>query len=67
MSKCGYCGFEGNFGEHLVLRCKATLTDETKERINKWLAKEKDLADITDIKEAESIMNEIKERYDGIL
>ena len=59
MSKCGYCGESMDY--HMVLKCKVTLTDEIKERINEWLVKEKDL------KEAASIMHEIKERYDGIL
>ena len=61
MSKCGMCGEDFGSGSHMVMECKVTLTDEIKERINEWLVKEKDL------KEAASIMHEIKERYDGIL
>jgi len=55
------CGEDFGSGSHMVMECKVTLTDEIKERINEWLVKEKDL------KEAASIMHEIKERYDGIL
>jgi len=61
MSKCGLCGEDFGSKSHMVIECRVTITDEIKERINEWLVKEKDL------KEAASIMHEIKERYDGTI
>jgi len=61
MSKCGLCGEDFGSRSHMVIECRVTLTDEIKERINEWLVKEKDL------KEAASIMHEIKESNNGIL
>ena len=59
MSKCGLCGFEGNFAGHMVLECKATINDELDTRIKEWLDKENDL------NEAASILAEITRRYNN--
>ena len=34
MSKCGLCGVDFGSESHMVLKCKATITDELKDRIN---------------------------------
>ena len=57
MSKCGYCGYEGDY--HMVLECKATLNEELDTRIKEWLEKE------NDITEAASILSEITRRYNN--
>ena len=59
MSKCGMCGVDFGSGSHMVMVCKATLTDELDDRIREWLVKEKDL------NEAASILAEITRRYNN--
>ena len=59
MSKCGMCGVDFGSGSHMVLSCKATITDELDDRIREWLVKEKDL------NEAASILAEITRRYNN--
>ena len=57
MSKCGYCGYEGDY--HMVLECTSTITEELDTRIKEWLEKENDL------NEAASILAEITRRYNN--
>ena len=59
MSKCGLCGEDFGSKSHMVIECKATLTDELDDRIKEWLVKEKDL------NEAASILAEITRRYNN--
>ena len=41
MSKCGYCGFEGNIGEHTILECRAkSIPKNLYERMCAWMANE---------------------------
>ena len=41
MSKCGYCGFEGNIGEHTVLECRTkSIPKVLYERMCAWMANE---------------------------
>jgi hypothetical protein len=41
MSKCGYCGFEGNIGEHTKLECRAKeIPKVLYERMCVWMANE---------------------------
>ena len=57
MSKCGMCGVDFGSNSHVVIECKANITDELNDRITEWLVKEKDL------EEASSILAEITRRY----
>lgn len=39
MSKCGYCGFEGNMGEHMVLSCRTrSIPKDLYEKAAVWMA-----------------------------
>ena len=58
MSKCGLCG-DMDMGTHMVLECKANITEELDTRIKEWLEKE------NDITEASSILSEITRRYNN--
>ena len=41
MSKCGYCGFEGDIGEHMVLSCRTrSIPKDFYERMCVWMANE---------------------------
>ena len=41
MSKCGYCGFEGNIGEHTVLECRTkNIPKVIYDRMCVWMANE---------------------------
>ena len=43
MSKCGYCGFDGNIGEHMVMKCKArSIPKNLYERAAVWMADNED-------------------------
>jgi hypothetical protein len=43
MSKCGYCGFEGDFGTHMVIECKArSITKALYEKVGCWMADKED-------------------------
>jgi hypothetical protein len=46
MSKCGYCGFEGNIGEHTVLECRTkSIPKVLYERMCVWMANEENPED----------------------
>ena len=46
MSKCGYCGFDGNIGEHTILRCKANMIPKNLyDRMCVWMANEENPED----------------------
>ena len=46
MSKCGYCGFEGNIGEHTRLECRAkSIPKVLYERMCVWMANEENPED----------------------
>jgi hypothetical protein len=46
MSKCGYCGFEGNIGEHTVLECRTkSIPKVLYERACVWMANEENPED----------------------
>jgi len=39
MSKCGYCGFDGNIGEHTILRCRTKeIPKVIYDRVCSWMA-----------------------------
>ena len=46
MSKCGYCGFEGNIGEHTKLECRTkSIPKVLYERMCVWMANEENPED----------------------
>jgi len=46
MSKCGYCGFEGNIGEHTKLECRTkNIPKVLYERMCVWMANEENPED----------------------
>ncbi len=46
MSKCGNCGFDGNIGEHMVMRYKArSIPKVLYERMCVWMANEENPED----------------------
>ena len=52
MSKCGYCGFEGNIGEHTKLECRAKeIPKVLYERMCVWMANEEDPEDFYEMVE----------------
>ena len=59
MSKCGMCGVDFGSRSHMVLECKANITEQLDDRIKEWLVKEKDLS------EAAEILAEITRRYNN--
>ena len=59
MSKCGLCGVDFFHDIHMVLECKANITEEMDTRIKEWLEKERDIT------EASSILSEITRRYNN--
>ena len=59
MSKCGLCGEDFGSKSHMVIECRATISDELDTRIKEWLEKENDL------NEASSILAEITRRYNN--
>ena len=46
MSKCGYCGFDGNIGEHTTLSCRTKdIPKVIYDRVCAWMANEEDPED----------------------
>ena len=54
MSKCGYCGFEGNIGEHTKLECRTkSIPKVLYERMCVWMANEENPEDFYESFEGE--------------
>ena len=54
MSKCGYCGFDGNIGEHTMLECRAkSIPKVLYERMCVWMANEENPEDFYESFEGE--------------
>ena len=67
MSKCGKCGFEGNIGEHTILRCRTKdIPKSIYDRMCVWMADEENLkGDVWLKEEAFDIMYELSKIYEG--
>jgi len=71
MSKCGYCGFEGDIGEHMVLRCKTEFKPEEMEVVRDALVEyihlPEDGMDVFEFPRNRVIAENILGRLDGRL
>jgi len=78
MSKCGLCGFEGNIGEHTILRCRTKdIPKVIYDRVCAWMANvesteefyesfdQPEEAEVWLKEEAFDIMYEIQNIYNG--
>ena len=65
MSKCGYCG-NMDMGTHMVLECKANITEDMYNKIECWLESvDGTTFSLLEKDEAVEILSEIKERYNN--